>query len=588
MHDNILVSSALNRLITITAFVSALVLCSCQHPKLESPQANTRRPNVLFICVDDLKPVLGCYGDTKVKSPHLDRLATRGVLFERAFCNQAVCAPSRNALMTGLRSTTLGIYDLGTNFRLAAPNTVTMAQYFKQHGWRTEAMGKIFHVGHGNHEDALSWSVPHWTPKLNGLGGGYVLKENRPPGPTREEAFFSNAPADVSKLPRGAVTEAADVPDNAYSDGMIAVEAIRRLQAAKQNPNTPFFLAVGFHKPHLPFVAPKKYWDLYDRASFELPKLQKPPEGAPAFAPTTWGELRQYRDMPEVGPLTTETARELIHGYHAATSYMDAQLGRVIGELDKLELAQDTIIVVWGDHGWHLGDHGMWCKHSNYEQATRIPLLVIKPGVAKAGGRSKALVETVDLYPTLCELAGLPVPQELDGASFVSALRHPATAATKDAVFHVYPRSPRGMGELIGRAVRTERYRLVEWKKAGAPADTAILELYDYKTDPDETKNLAADKPHIVAQLRAMLAKQPEAKPQLRTTTPAQRQDRATMFAGRDKNGDGVLTREEFLADQPDPDKAPARFILLDANKDGVLSREEFILMGGQAKPTAK
>jgi iduronate 2-sulfatase len=566
--------------------LSLLAFCSCRH--IETASAPAKKPNILFIAVDDLKPLLGCYGDSKIKSPNIDRLATRGVLFERAYCNQAVCAPSRNALMTGLRPTTIGVYDLGTHFRLAAPNAVTMPQYFKQNGWRTEGLGKIFHVGHGNHEDALSWTVPHWTPKLNGMGGGYVLPENRPPTQTREEALFGNARVDVSKLPRGAATEAADVSDSTYSDGMIADEAIRRLRAAKEKPSEPFFLAVGFHKPHLPFIAPKKYWDLYDRASFQIPKLQKPPEGAPTFAPTTWGELRQYRDMPQTGPLTEDTARELMHGYHAATSYMDAQLGRVIAELDRLGLAKDTIIVVWGDHGWHLGDHGMWSKHSNYEQATRIPLLVIKPDVAKAGGRSKALVESVDLYPTLCELAGLPTPRELEGKSMMSHLMNLPKAKSKEAVFHVYPRAPRGMGELIGRGVRTERYRLVEWKKAGAPADTAILELYDYKDDPDETKNVASDKPTVVAELRAMLAKLPEAKPQFRApatnNAAPPKQDRVALFERKDTNHDGILTREEFLANQPDPDKAPARFTLFDTNKDGVLSRDEFITMGGQNK----
>lgn len=548
------------------------------------------RPNVLFICVDDLKPLLGCYGDPRIKSPNLDRLAARGVLFERAFCNQAVCAPSRNALMTGKRCTTLGIYDLGTNFRKAAPEAVTLAQYFKQHGWRTEALGKIFHVGHGNTEDPASWSVPHWSPKVSGLGGGYILKENRPPQGTREEALFANVPWDqANKLPRGAATECADVPDSTYGDGMIADEAIRRLRAAKETPGEPFFLAVGFHKPHLPFIAPKKYWDLYDRASFELPKLQKPPEGAPAFAPTTWGELRQYSDIPDTGPVTLEQARQLIHGYHAAVSYMDAQLGRVLAELDRLGLADNTIIMVWGDHGWHLGDHGMWCKHTNYEQAARIPLLFCAPGVTPAGGRCRALAESVDIYPTLCELAGLPVPTGLDGASLVGALKQPATAKTKEAVFHVYPRSPKGMGELIGRAVRTERHRLVEWKKAGAPADTAILELYDYQEDPEETRNLAADQPEVVARLRALLARRPEAKPQWR---PAQgkagaqpKQDRAAMFTRRDTNGDGKLSREEFLANQPDPDQAPKRFEAFDTNQDGFLSREEFIAMGKPAKP---
>jgi iduronate 2-sulfatase len=546
------------------------------------------RPNILLICVDDLKPVLGCYGDSRVKSPNIDRLATRGVLFERAFCNQAVCAPSRNALLTGRRPTSIGIYDLGTHFRKAAPDAVTLPQYFKQHGWRTEALGKIYHVGHGNHEDPASWSVPHWGPKA-GPAGGYMLPENRPPHLTREEALFSNVPAsEAAKLPRGTATECAEAPDSAYGDGKIADEAIRRLRAAKDRPNEPFFLAVGYLKPHLPFVAPKKYWDLYQRKDFRLPALQVPPHGAPTFAPTGWGELRQYSDIPDVGPIKLDRALELIHGYHAAVSFMDAQLGRVVDELDRLGLAQSTIIVLWGDHGWHLGDHGMWCKHTNYEQAARIPLIVSAPGAAQIGAKTGVLAESVDIYPTLCELAGLPVPTGLDGASFVAALKAPESARTKEAVFHAYPRSPRGMGELIGRAVRTERHRLVEWKKAGAPAETAILELYDYVADPEETKNLAGEQPAVVAQLRALLARQPEAKPQFREASapsPAggdtrPKQDRAALFARKDKNHDGQLTREEFLDGQPDPLEAPKRFLRFDADHDGILSREEFISAG--------
>jgi iduronate 2-sulfatase len=283
-----------------------------------------------------------------------------------------------------------------------------------------------------------------------------------------------------------------------------------------KKPGEPFFLAVGFHKPHLPFVAPKKYWDLYQRESFKLEPRQTPPEGAPPFAPTTWGELRQYSDMPQTGPLTDDQQRLLIHGYHAAVSYMDAQLGRVLEELARLGLDRNTIVVLWGDHGWHLGDHGMWCKHTNYEQALRIPLVVRAPGVSQAGGVSAALVETVDIYPSLCELAGLTPPAKLDGTSFVPMLKAPAEARGKEAVFHVFPRSPRGMGEILGRGVRTERYRLVEWKKTGAAADTAICELYDYERDPAETKNLAAENGAVVAQLRAILARQPEGRPQWR------------------------------------------------------------------------
>ncbi len=220
------------------------------------------KPNVLLICVDDLKPLLGCYGDPLAHSPNIDALAKRGVLFERAYCNQAVCAPSRNALLTGLRSTTLGIYDLGTNFRKSRPEAITLPQIFKQNGYRTEGLGKIFHVGHGNHEDPQSWTIPHW--KTNVVA--YALPESKSnSGLTREEALFDNKPA--QGLPKGAPWEAADVPDSTYPDGALADEAVKRLRAAALKPNEPFFLAVGFVKPHLPFVAPKKYWDLYDRTS---------------------------------------------------------------------------------------------------------------------------------------------------------------------------------------------------------------------------------------------------------------------------------------------------------------------------------
>ena len=216
--------------------------------------AGVNRPNVLLICVDDLKPLLGCYGDKRIQSPNIDRLAKRGVLFERAYCNQAVCAPSRNALMTGVRPTSMGIYDLGTNFRRASSNAVTLSQYFMQHGYRAEALGKIFHVGHGNVEDPASWSVPHWKAKSI----AYVLPESRAnQGLTREEALFANEIADIAKLPRGAAYESAAVPDNEYPDGKLADEAIRRLASAKARPGEPFFLALGFVKPHLPFCAPK-------------------------------------------------------------------------------------------------------------------------------------------------------------------------------------------------------------------------------------------------------------------------------------------------------------------------------------------
>ena len=501
------------------------------------------------------------------------------MVFEKAFCNQAVCSPSRNALLTSLRPQTLGIYELSTNFRKGAPDAITLPQLFKTNGYRAEGLGKIFHVGHGNVNDEASWSVPHFTPKA----ASYALPENSPSAEETAKKKAANPKVDSWKLPRGAPTESADVPDNRYGDGLIAEEAIRRLEAAKQKPDEPFFLAVGFLKPHLPFIAPKKYWDLYDPAKLPQPALDKAPEGAPEFAPSSWGELRQYQDMPGKGPVTADQQRQLIHGYYAATSYMDAQLGKVLDALDATGLASNTIIAFWGDHGWHLGDHGMWCKHSNYEQAARIPVIVSAPGIAKAGSRTQSLIETVDIYPTLAELAGLPASEKLDGRSFTAVLKD-ASASTRDHAIHVYPRS-----EGLGRAIRTDRYRLVEWKPIGASADKAVLELYDYEADPLETKNLASEKPTVVTEIRALLANHPEAKPQIQNKPAAKKaepakkkstKDRGAMFDSRDKDKDGQLTREEFLLNQPDPEEAPKRFPQFDADKNGSLSREEFIKSG--------
>ena len=524
------------------------------------------KPNVLLICVDDLKPVLGCYGDKVVKTPNIDRLASRSMRFDAAYCNQAVCSPSRNALLTGLRPQTLGIYDLGTNFRQGRQNAVTLPQWFKANGYSAQGMGKIFHVGHGNTNDEASWSVPYFRGKVV----DYALPENKREL-SREEAMFDNkSPAN---LPRGAALENADVPDDTYSDGKVASEAIRRLEAAAKNPGEPVFLAVGFLKPHLPFCAPRKYWDLYKTDQFQLPAVRRAPEGAPAYAPTAFGELRNYKDVPDKGEIPEDLQRKLIHGYHAAISYMDAQVGKVLDALDASPLKDNTVIVLWGDHGWHLGDHGMWSKHTNYEQATRIPLLVKAAGQTK-GGASGAMVETVDIYPTLCELAGLKTPEKLDGISFAPLVTGKSAKGERDHVTHVFPR-----GNRLGRAIRTPTHRFVEWKTIGAPADTAEVELYDYAADPLERKNLAREQPETVARMRGLLAKQPEARPQVQGK-PAQGNDRATLFTRRDQNKDGKLTREEFLANQSDAEQARDRFQRFDVNKDGVLSRDEFIHQG--------
>ena len=468
---------------------------------VNSAAQGVEHPNVLLILVDDLKPSFGAYGDKWVHSPNLDRLFQRGMRFDRAYCNQAVCAPSRNHLLTGARSTSTGIYSLGYHFRKAHPKAITLPQHFKNYGYHTAGIGKVFHIGHGNINDVHSWSVPFQPDKVI----DYVRYESTNGELTKEQALFSNQTA--GGKPRGAAWEEADVDDNAYADGRIATEGIKRLQAAKER-KQPFFLALGFTKPHLPFCAPKKYWKLYDRENLPLAEYVQPPKGAPSYAGKTLGELNQYKPIPQNPPLDEKTIRTLIHGYYAALSYMDAQVGRVIDELDRLQLSQETIIVLWGDHGYHLGDHGSWTKHTNYEQANRIPILIIAPGVTVAGSHSDALIETVDLYPTLSELAGLSAPQgpqPIDGTSLVPILKDPKQTI-RDHAYHCFPR-----GQRLGRAIRTERYRLIEWKSFKQTNAQPEFELYDYQQDPLETKNLAKSQTEILHQLKEILHRHPNA-----------------------------------------------------------------------------
>ncbi len=468
------------------------------------------RPSVLLLLVDDLKPALGCYGDPLAITPSIDRLAARSVRFERAYCNQAVCAPSRNNLLLGSRSTSLGVYSLGRNFRLSWPDAATLPQRFMAHGYHAGAVGKVFHTGHGNHEDPASWSVPPQLEKvveylLPGSSAGGIL--------TREDALFTNQrPGGVRSLPRGAAWESAEARDSDYADGRIADEGIRRLSQAARRPDRSFFLALGFVKPHLPFTAPRRYWEMHDPRRFPIEPYQDHPEGAPGWAGKQGGEMVNY------SPLTVESLKEeavqrkLIHGYYAAVTYVDAQIGRVLDHLERLGLDRSTVVVLWGDHGWHLGDHGYWTKHTNYEQANRIPLLIAAPGREFAKGRSTLmLAETVDIYPTLVELAGLPpaeVLQPLDGASLVPVLRDPSRSV-RDHAYHCYPR--RGY---MGRAIRTERYRMVEWRRTGAREAEPVHELYDYVDDPGETRNLARERPDLLEPLLEILDRHP--RPRMR------------------------------------------------------------------------
>jgi iduronate 2-sulfatase len=465
-------------------------------------------PNVLLILVDDLKPALGCYGDPVARTPAMDRLAASALRWTRAYANQAVCAPSRYNLLTGMRSTTSGLYSLSGSLRSRWPQAVTLPQYFARHGYETHSLGKVFHVGHGNPGDDGSFTVSPLHDKVV----EYAVFQSPQGTLTREEALFQNQSAVVRgrPLPRGPAWEAHELPDDAYADGRIAAEAIRRLEAWKASPKHPLFLAVGFVRPHLPFCVPKKYWDLYEPSRLPMPEVTAPPRGAPPVALKRGGEIAQYEPVPESGEVDEALTRSLIHGYYASVSYVDAQIGRVLDALDRLGLADNTLVVLWGDHGFHLGDHGLWTKHTNYEQATHIPLMIRAPGVTRPGSRCEAVVETVDLYPTLAELAGLPapdVPQPIDGESLVPLMRQP-DLAREDHAYHAFPR-----GRYLGRAIRTARYRLVVWTPRDEGGGPVHLELYDYQVDPLETRNLAETQPDVVATLRQILDRHPPPQP---------------------------------------------------------------------------
>jgi len=448
----------------------------------EKSAVTAKAMNVLFIGVDDLRPQLGCYGHKQMVTPNLDRLSERGMLFRNTYCQQAVCSPSRSSLLTGCRPDTTEVYDLVTSFRDALPDVVTLPQHFKNHGFFVESVGKIFHE---DLNDRASWSIPAVFDT-----SGEEREQYQLPQSYREEAErLHQVPS--HGLVYGPATEIADVPDGDYLDARITAEAIRRfkIQNAKKL-NTPFFLAVGYHKPHLPFVCPRKYWDLYDPSKIVVPADKKKPKDAPDLAMTNFDELRHYYGVPwNNEPLSDVLSRHLIHGYYAGVSFTDVQIGRLIRALNEEGFADNTIIVFWVDHGWHLGDHGLWCKHTNFEHATHVPLIVYRPGMTPA--QTDALVENVDIYPTLCELAGLPLPDHLEGTSFVPLMQQPKRS-WKKAVFSQYPRS----NHVMGYSIRTERYRYTCWRQQH---DNNIVaeELYDYFADPAESINLAVGDDHL-------------------------------------------------------------------------------------------
>lgn len=427
-------------------------------------------PNVLFFFIDDLRPNLGCYGDTIAVSPHIDALAKEGIIFNHAYCQQAVCNPSRTSLLTGLRPDEIGVTDLETHFRDNMPEIVTLPQLFKNSGYLTLGAGKVFHATPFI-VDSLSWTrpIPPYEPR-------YYLAEHNRKGKRKQDA-----------------AEAAEVEDTAYPDGKIALEAMGYLEEAKAS-GQPFFIAVGINKPHLPFCAPAKYWALYEGIDF-VPSDPQRPSGSPDLAFHNWDELRGYRDIPDTGPLTEDKTQELWAGYYACISYADALVGKVLAKLEELELTENTIVVLWGDHGYHLGEQDIWCKSTNFELDARVPLIISVPGMKARGRQCDAIVEVLDVYPTLADLVGQQPEGDLSGISLKSLLEDPGQEWGQLA-FHQFirPLSALRSREVthMGYSVRTSEWRYTRWYDL-ADGQMVESELYNLGDHAIEQENLAGN-----------------------------------------------------------------------------------------------
>jgi iduronate 2-sulfatase len=552
MNSRRTVSPACTTALFSIVFAAFAFSLATRQPAAAEPTA--KPTNVLFLAVDDLRPELGCYGHPLAKSPNIDRLAAHGVLFSRAYCQQAICSPSRASLMTGLRPDSLGVTENVTYFRDVKPDVVTLPQHFHQHGYETVFVGKIYHGRMIDKEKSWSGNPtfgPRYAPQPL---QGYQLPASRATIERNTQEAIAKYGPEIARsgLIQGPVTECADVPDNAYQDGVTADAAVLTLRRLKDKP---FFFGVGFHKPHLPFIAPKKYWDLYDPAQLQLADNPFKPKDAPSIGLHASFELRTREGVPKYGPIDDELARHLLHAYLACVSYVDAQIGKVLDELDRLGLRENTVIMLWGDHGWHLGEYGIWGKATNYEIGTRVPLIAVPPGGRDQPAASDALVELLDMYPTLCEMAGLPLPAHLEGRSFAPLIADP-TLPGKEAVLSQFPcpalrewaamplsqgmretwfgplirdvetqlaqQSPMFSRELyenhvMGYAMRTDRYRLVLWVDTRTPGVEPIaVELYDHQQDPRETVNLAAAEQHaelvqkLTAQIQTLRSKSPK------------------------------------------------------------------------------
>jgi len=535
-------------MVKIGIILLAIFTLGCSKSNIQE----TKKPNILFIAIDDLRPELGCYGSEIAISPNIDKLASEGLRFTNAYCQEPICSPSRASLMTGARPETIGVIENFTDFREANPDIVTLPQHLIANGYQSVCVGKIFH---GKYNDLNhSWSRQPAKPELERTAtkGGYALEENQLAMQKNREGVVDKYGKEAMQwgLGQGPAWECADVPDVTYEDGYNAVAAIQTMkEMLAENPEKPFFLGLGFYKPHLDFIAPKKYWDLYNRDEIPLATQTKGPENGAAMGLHPSFELRARFGIPKDGDIPDSLARTLKHGYLACVSYVDAQIGLMMEALNEAGVSENTIIMLWTDHGWHLGDMGIWGKATNYEIATRVPLIVSTPDMDKSirGKATNALVELVDMYPTLLEYCGVDLPKHLEGQSFLPLLKNPEME-WKPAVFSQFPcpalrewaanplsqgmretyfgplvekvenKIIQQMGEkwdrdlfenrLMGYGMRTHQYRFVLWKDYTKPeSEPLFLELYDHETDPLETKNIAGENPEITKELLAQFNK---------------------------------------------------------------------------------
>jgi len=458
----------------VFSLLVTLSFCAAPLPSI----AASPRLNVLFIAVDDMNNDLGCYGHPLVKSPNIDKLASQGVRFDRAYCQFPLCSPSRSSIMTGLRPDTTRVFNLTYRFRSGLPEVVTMPQMFMKAGYHAARVGKIYHYGNPGDIGTSGLDDPDsWQEVVNPAGRDKTTLE----------------PDIINYTPQRGIGSAMCFlndqtgTDEEHTDGKVATEAIKLLEAHKTEP---FFLAVGFYKPHTPYIAPAKYFEPYPMDKITLPSVEA---GFQAGAvPLALGSTKPW---PYFG-VQPDQARECKQAYYAAISFVDAQIGRVVDALDRLGLRDNTIIVFWSDHGYHLGEHGLWMKQSCFEESARVPMIIVAPGAQGAGKVSKRTVELVDVYPTLADLAGITPPAGLEGSSLRPLLNDPAAAWDHPAYSQVQ------RGDVPGHSVRTERWRYTEW---GFGSEGS--ELYDHEADPKELHNLANEPQHaaVVTEMKALL-----------------------------------------------------------------------------------